>query len=233
MLTVDFRKFCPREDERVLDAGCGHGRHTFALYRGPHLVFALDRDHTSLRKTQYVLKEMDRRGEARGRALVVRGDNLCLPFRDNSFHKVICAEVLEHIPDDTAALKELFRVLVPGGELAITVPTIFTEKIYGRLSSKYFRTPGGHIRIYHPKRLCRLITETGLRIYHVGHAHAFHTPYWVLRCLCGLENEGALLPRIYHRFLHRAALDPGVGKWERPCNWLFPKSMVIYAQKPA
>ncbi len=233
MLTVSFKTFRPGEGEWVLDAGCGEGRHTFALCRNGCRVFAVDQDHTSLRKTQFVLREMGKKGEALGPHLLLRGDTLRLPFRDEAFHKILCAEVLEHIPDDRGAVRELLRVLKPAGELAVTVPSPFTERVYGRLSKEYFRTPGGHIRIYDPKALCRLLTDAGLRIHSVGFAHAFHSLYWVLRCLCGLHNEQARVPKLYHRFLHRVVLDPRLKRWERSCNHLFPKSVVIYTQKPA
>ena len=51
------------------------------------------------------------------------GDALDLPFPDGSFDRIIAAEVLEHIPDDRAAMAEIARVLRPGGRLAIMVPT--------------------------------------------------------------------------------------------------------------
>lgn len=231
MLTVDFRKIRPASGEWVLDAGCGEGRHTLALSRMGCRVFALDRDHISLRKTQYFLKDMDNRREARGRAMALRGDNLQLPFQDSTFHKIICAEVLEHVPEDRAAVKEFLRVLKHGGQMAVTVPTSFTERVYAKLSHRYFRTPGGHIRIYRPRELCHILTGEGLRIYAIGFAHAFHSLFWVFRCLCGLENEQAWIPTLYQRFLHYVVKDPRLEWWEQTCNFLFPKSMVIYATK--
>jgi 2-polyprenyl-3-methyl-5-hydroxy-6-metoxy-1,4-benzoquinol methylase len=231
MLTVDFRKIPPVAGEWLLDAGCGEGRHTLALCRMGCRVFALDRDQAPLRRAQYFLKDMDNRGEARGPVMVLRGDNLQLPFGDGTFHKIICAEVLEHVTQDRLAVHELLRVLRDGGAMAVTVPTPFTETVYRTLSRQYFRTPGGHIRIYRPKELCGILTEAGLRIYAVGFAHAFHSFYWVLKCLCGLENEHARIPKAYHHLLHQVVKDPILKWWERSCNYLFPKSMVIYARK--
>lgn len=49
-------------------------------------------------------------------------DILELDFDDNSFDLVICNHVLEHIPDDTRAMRELFRVLKPGGKAILQVP---------------------------------------------------------------------------------------------------------------
>lgn len=232
MLTISLKKFSAQPDEWILDAGCGEGRHSFALHRMNCKVFALDRDLTSLRKAQYVLREMDKRGEGKGKYLVLRGDNLSLPFGENTFHRIVCAEVLEHIPDDRGAAMELVRVLKPGGLMAVTVPTLLTEALYGKISMEYFRTPGGHIRIYHPKGLSDLLTGCGLKVKSVGFAHSFHSLYWVLRCLCGLHDQKAKIPKLYHRFLHQVVLHPRLSRFEYSCNYLFPKSMVLYTQKP-
>lgn len=232
MLTISLKKFCPQPGEWILDAGCGEGRHSFALHRMDCKVFALDRDLTSLRKAQYVLREMDKRGEGKGRYLVLKGDNLSLPFGDETFHRIVCAEVLEHIPDDRGAVMELVRVLKPGGLMAVTVPTLFTEALYGKISLEYFRTPGGHIRIYDPRGLSKLLTGCGLKVKSVSFAHSFHSLYWMLRCLCGLHNQEAMIPKLYHRFLHQVVLHPRLSRFEHSCNYFFPKSMVLYTQKP-
>ena len=232
MLTVDFKKFQPESDDLILDAGCGEGRHTFALNKAGCRVFGLDFDRLSVGKAQYVLREMKNRGETDRPSLFIQGDNLRLPFKDSTFDKIICAEVMEHISDDRAVVVEFLRVLKPGGIMAVTVPTPFTEHVYGKLSVKYFRTPGGHIRIYRPKQLFKLLTSTGLHIYALSFAHAFHSFYWVLRCLSGLDSEQARMPKLYHKFLHQVVLDRRLMKWEKSCNHFFPKSMVVYTQKP-
>lgn len=231
MLTVDFKTLEIREGDRVLDAGCGEGRHTFASCRNRCQVYAMDLDMTGLLKTKYVLGEMEKKGELCGTASILRGDSKRLPFRDGFFDKIICAEVLEHVPDDGQVMAELTRVLRKKGEIAVTVPTLFTEKVYGRLSERYFNTPGGHIRIYHPKVLVSLLRKNTLKIYAIRHEHSFHSLYWVLRCLSGLDDNGNFLPSLYHRFLHLAALDKRLKAMERVCNSFFPKSIVFYAQK--
>lgn len=52
----------------------------------------------------------------------VKADICNLPFEDNSYDFIICNHVLEHIPDDTKAMQELFRVLAPGGTAILQVP---------------------------------------------------------------------------------------------------------------
>jgi len=232
VLTISLKKFQPRPGDLILDAGCGEGRHTFALARLGCRVLGLDMDYNSLAKSQYVVREMKKQGEKLGPVLFLAGDNLRLPFADETFDKIICAEVMEHIHNDRGAAAEFFRILKPGGIMAVTVPTPWTEHVYGRLSWHYFRTPGGHIRIYRPKQIFNVLTSGGLRIYAISFAHSFHSLYWVLRCLCGLHNEQARIPKLYHRFLHFILLHKPLSRWEDSCNYFFPKSMVVYTQKP-
>jgi SAM-dependent methyltransferase len=52
----------------------------------------------------------------------VKADICDLPFKDNSFDFIICNHVLEHIPDDTKAMQELYRVLAPEGTAIVQVP---------------------------------------------------------------------------------------------------------------
>jgi SAM-dependent methyltransferase len=58
----------------------------------------------------------------RQRGLYIAADAVSLPFKNNSFSTVVCSEVLEHLPDDVAALREIARVMTPNGALILTVP---------------------------------------------------------------------------------------------------------------
>lgn len=49
-------------------------------------------------------------------------DITALPFGDDSFDLILCSHVLEHVPDDRTAMRELFRVLAPGGMAIVMVP---------------------------------------------------------------------------------------------------------------
>ncbi|WP_339702358.1 methyltransferase domain-containing protein [uncultured Marixanthomonas sp.] len=52
----------------------------------------------------------------------VKADICNLPFEDNEFDFIICNHVLEHIPDDTKAMQELYRILAPGGTAILQIP---------------------------------------------------------------------------------------------------------------
>ena len=236
MLTVDFDRFPVGPGDRVLDMGCGGGRHAFALYRRGAEVVALDLDEAELKDVAGMFAAMHEAGEAPAgaRASAVRGSAYALPFDDDSFDRVVAAEVLEHLPQDERAMRELFRVLKPGGLIAVTVPRWGPELICWALSSAYHEVEGGHVRIYRGGDLRRRLARAGLAPVDSHHTHGLHAPYWWLKCAVGVEHADHPLVRAYHRllvwdmvrrpWLTRAlerALDPVVGK-----------SLVVYLVKP-
>ncbi len=152
MLTVDFRQIPLRAGMRVLDAGCGSGRHLCESFRTPGVdVAGVDLNRDDLGKAKGFLSLMAK--EQKGRWLVAQADVTKLPFADGSFDVVICSEVLEHIEDNRTAVAELVRVLKPGGDLVVTVPRFWPERICWAISRAYHREPGGHIRIYQKARI--------------------------------------------------------------------------------
>jgi SAM-dependent methyltransferase len=233
LLTVDLARLDIRPGQRLLDAGCGEGRHCFgALARGAHVV-GLDLDAEALRRGAGALAASARAGGRLGAML--RGDAFALPFPDASFDRVICAEGREHAHDYPGAARELARVLRPGGRLAVTIPTATSEHLYLRLGDDYFESPGGHIRIFRPRELARGLASAGLRTEGAGFAHGFHTPYWALRSLVGLPDaDRSRLVRAYRWFLIRATVSPWLARLEhRVLDYVCPKSLILYAEKPA
>ena len=257
MLTVDYDRLDVRAGHRVLDLGCGLGRHTFeALRRGADVVACdLGRaEVTAVRDTLAALaaeasetagsmdkSESKESGEVAGALMgaAVQGDGTGLPFGDAVFDRVIASEVLEHVPDDSAACAELARVLKPGGRLAATVPAWWPEKVCWMLSSDYHApaAEGGHVRIYRKPRLRRRLAAAGLTPGRSHRVHALHSPYWWLRCAVGPNRAVGdnRLVRAYHRLLEwdivkRPRLTRSL---EWALNPLLGKSLVLYAAKPA
>jgi SAM-dependent methyltransferase len=234
MLTVDYKLMQVGSGQRVLDVGCGNGRHTWAAYcLYDCQVLALDMLEGDLQKTRYTLYTADNGKENGNNWLAVRGDAASLPLKSGSFDRVICSEVLEHVADDRRSVGELVRVLRDDGVIAVSVPTRLTESIYWRISRQYSRNPGGHIRIYKAKEIKQLLRDYNLEIFGVRHKHSLHSIYWLLRCMFGVNNEKALIPRLYHSLLVwdlKARTRP-VRLLDDLCNHLFPKSIVIYARK--
>lgn len=85
----------------------------------------------------------------------VKADICNLPFKDNEFDVILCNHVLEHIPDDTKAMQELFRVLKKGGMAILQIPQdLSREKTFedNSVTDKKERTrifgQYDHVRIY-------------------------------------------------------------------------------------
>ncbi|MDV6014175.1 methyltransferase domain-containing protein [Haloechinothrix sp. LS1_15] len=227
MLTVDFDRVHAGPGDKVLDLGCGAGRHAFEAYRRGAEVVAFDQDTAELDGVEEMFRAMAEAGEVPegASARTVTGNALELPFDDATFDCVIASEILEHIPEDDKAIWELARVTRPGGTVAVTVPKWLPERVCWSLSEAYHQVEGGHVRIYRADELVGKLREAGLRPVHRHHAHALHAPYWWLKCAVGVDRENHPLVAAYHRLLvwdmmdrpllTRAAerlLDPVIGK---------------------
>ncbi len=233
---MDFQRFRVTPGERVMDMGCGAGRHAFELYRRGADVVAFDMDADELAGVETMFGAMRLEGEVPegGNATTVQGDALDLPFPDGHFDKIIASEVLEHIPDDMRAMRELLRVLRPGGQLAVTVPAWLPERLCWALSEDYHTAPGGHVRIYTRAELEAKLKSIGFRVGGHHHAHGLHAPYWWIKCAVGVDNDKHPLAKAYHQVLvwdiMKRPLATRVA--ERVMNPLIGKSVVVYFTKP-
>ena len=109
------RKFIDWGGDRVLDLGCGNGAYTVKIAEDAGEVVGLDFEGGRLR-------------EFRSKAAGVRNIAMTnaagefLPFPAGVFDTVFCIETLEHVIDERSTLKEIRRVLRPGGHVLLTVP---------------------------------------------------------------------------------------------------------------
>ncbi len=241
MLTVDYDRLGLQAGDRLLDLGCGAGRHAFEAYHRGARVVPFDYDAAELKDVGGLLQAMADEDMTLPGSMgaPVNGDATRLPFADASFDRVIAAEVLEHIPEDDAAIGELARVLRPGGTMAVTVPAWLPERICWALSDEFHApfVPGGHVRIYTEPRLRAKLRAAGLKPGAAHHAHGLHSPYWWLKCAVGPTNNDHPLVRAYHRVLiWDIAGTPGISRLTRLAdavlNPLIGKSIVVYARKP-
>ncbi len=236
MITVDFQRVAVKPGARILDAGCGSGRHTAAAHGFPGATaIGVDLCHGDLCQARERLAFHDRVGASGGGAWAFAvADNRHLPFADATFDLVICAEVLEHIHDHRRAVGELVRVLKPGADLVVSVPRAWPERICWRLAPDYSAANGGHVRIYSKKELLDLMAEAGLQVRCTHHAHSLHAPYWWLKCLVGPQRTDCRPVQLYHRFLTwdimaKPRLTRLLDRWLNP---LMGKSLVVYLRKP-
>jgi len=236
MLTVDFRRLPVLTGTRLLDLGCGAGRHAFEAARRGARVVALDTDRGELKQVSAIAAAMDEAGELPTGSSIypASGDATAMPFGDDAFDVVIAAEVLEHIPADQSAMTEIARVLRPGGVAAVTVPAWLPERLCWLLSDDYHNVPGGHLRIFTRYELEVKLRRAGLVVGGHHHAHALHSPYWWLKCAVGVHQDSHPLASAYHKLLvwdivHKPQVTQLA---DRALNPLIGKSLVVYAAKP-
>ena len=236
MLTVDFERLDVRAGHRLLDLGCGGGRHSYEAMRRGATVVALDADGEVVRDVWDFVRSMVDAGDlpTMPPGGGIHGDALALPFPDETFDRIIASEVLEHIWADERAIAELDRILAPGGKLAVTVPTRFPERVCWALDREYHGALGGHIRIYRQRDLEAKLQRTGLALRGSHHAHALHSPYWWLRCAVGVERaDDAWAVQKYKDFLTWQIVSQPrwVDSVDRALNPVLGKSLVVYSEK--
>lgn len=234
MITVDFDHLDIRPGYRLLDIGSGPGRHTGAASRFAGVTaIGADICYEDICEAKKRLQFQDQVGECQGRWGLLTANILRLPFADQTFDGLICAEVLEHLPDHQAAVFEMIRVLKPGGDLVVSVPRFFPERICWFLSKEYTGTRGGHVRIYTRKKLQTLLEKKGMEFRFRHFAHSLHTPFWWLKCLVGPNRNDVFAVKHYHRFLVWDLMKkPGITRLlDRLLNPVLGKSLVCYLRK--
>ncbi len=112
-----------RPGHRVLDLGCGPGDGAVALARTGVDAIGLD-------YSQGMLDTAKKEHLVTGR--LTRGDAGRLPFKDGAFDKIVCTNSFHHYPDHQASLREMRRVLKPGGLLVLVDPR--QDNVFGRLA---------------------------------------------------------------------------------------------------
>lgn len=133
---------------RLLDAGGGTGRVAWELRRMARQTIVCDLSHRMLRQLRHK-EELQ----------PVQADVLCLPFPDGTFDRALVADALHHFPDQQGALRELLRVLTPGGRLVIEEPDLHRLPVKAvALVEKAFLMGSRFLR---PEEICRLAENVG------------------------------------------------------------------------
>jgi len=232
-LTINFKQLDFKDGDKLLDVGCGEGRHVIHACI-EHNIIGIGAD-LSLRDLKITAERFAPFATYNSQSYfsIQQTDATRLPFADKSFDKIICSEVLEHIENYQCVLQELTRVLKPNGILAISVPRAWPEKICWKLSAAYHQVEGGHIRIFNANQLRSEINAKGFECTHRYWAHALHSPFWWLKCLWWKSQNTSRLIKLYHRVLVWDLMQkPWITQTlERLLNPILGKSVVMHFRK--
>jgi len=233
--SIDPRLLDISPTDRVIDLGCGTGRHVLELSKQPAQLLGADISRHDLRIGRFLVEIMRRRNEVQARVHWLQTAGERLPFVDGAFDRVICTETLEHVGDDAVLARELVRVLKPGGILAVSVPDEYSEKVFWKLSQNYRTHAGGHVRIYDRRRIVRLLREAGLRPYAVRYRHSLETLYWLSHIAFWSDwGKQGPITGMFRRVLDspRTRASRIVSALDDVGNRILPKSIVVYSRKP-
>jgi SAM-dependent methyltransferase len=234
--TIDFERMKLQDGERLLDLGCGEGRHAISAYMFHELdAVGIDLSFKDLNTTRERYAEFLEQDNDNKSLVISVANGEHLPFEDETFDKVICSEVLEHIYPFESVVAEIRRVLKTGGVAAISVPRFFPEWVCWQLSDAYHEVEGGHIRIFRAHELKKAVETAGFIRFDKHHAHALHVPYWWLKCLFWREQgeSEAKLVDWYHQMLTWDLMkQPWITRLlDKLLNPIMGKSVVMYFVK--
>jgi SAM-dependent methyltransferase len=185
-------------DPRILDAGCGSGRFMVELAK-LGAVTGVELSDTSV-------------SLARERQLgdVVAGSVLEMPFPESSFDLAVSLDVIEHLDDDLAALRELRRTVAPGGALLVTVPA------YQWLWSGHDEI-NHHHRRYTRRSLQRVAEQAGWQQVRTTYFNSLLLPV-------------AILLRVLDRFSTKTT-ESSLDLWipPEPLNWVLERPLALEA----
>ena len=129
----------------------------------------------------------------------VKADICNLPFKDNEFDVILCNHVLEHIPDDTKAMQELYRVLKPGGFGVFQIPQDLTRELTfedNSITDKKERAKifgqYDHVRIY-GKDYFNKLRSVGFKVDEVNYTASLSEDMIKKYCLA----KGEIIPVVF------------------------------------
>lgn len=142
---------------------------------------------------------------------------------DASFDFIYTLNVLEHIPDDQAAVRELYRILKPGGRLLVYVPAF--RCLYSAMDRKV-----GHLRRYRRKELVGILSAAGFNIREAGYADSLgFAAAWLFRVCGSSDGRISRMPLIVYDRL----FFPLSRLLDYAATYLFGKNVFAIASKPA
>jgi SAM-dependent methyltransferase len=217
----------PQDDHIILDIPCGRGFYLnmFRYASNCHLIGA-DLDWDVIQKAQ---KNVGHLSDVQ----IHHASIYELPYPDNTFDAAILSEVLEHIDDDVAALKEVWRVLKPGGVVAITVPHANYPFLWDPINwtlERCFNTHisngllagiwANHVRLYERNQLYMAVMNSGFVVEeersftHWSFPFSHNLVYGLGKTLL----EAGALPESMQKAADRTKFDQNNGSILNPIN---------------
>lgn len=213
--------------DKILDAACGAGNLARHLAAEGYDVYGVDLSNKFLK---YLSKQ-----QVAGRLTLLQGDITKLPFDDNQLDGIVAGEVLEHLEDDGAVLRECWRVLREGGVCVISVPAEPSQW-------DWHDNWAGHVRRYRREELTHKLEREGftmLKLHHFGFpfVRAFHRYLYLPRYRRNLRTHAGKLDQLTvagWRYQLASTVLLGLFQLDNLFNrWPLGIGLIAVAKKPA
>jgi SAM-dependent methyltransferase len=217
----------PQDDHLILDCACGRGFYlNMFRYVSACRLVGLELEWPVIQKAQ--------RNAGHLPAIMLNNANIyALPYADNAFDAVILSEILEHIERDVDGLREVLRVLKPGGVVVITVPNanypFWWDPINKTLETVFHTHIGSgtlagiwanHVRLYTAEQLRSAVKAAGFMVEEERAFTHYSFPF-IHNLVYGLGKpllESGMMPQAMANAADRTAFDRNDGSLLNPIN---------------
>lgn len=198
-----FKGFSIKAEDVVVDLGCGGGGATmFCANRGASVTF-VDINPQTIKNLEEVVSKTSAR-EQQG----IIANSSELPIEDNFANRIIAMEVLEHVDDPLATLKELERIGQSGALYLLSVPDALAENIQKPIACESYYKKPNHIHIFEREKFAELVEQAGLTIIEHDSYGFFWTFWMLLQWTCGHADADAANPGSKSKVSHDAVQPP-------------------------
>jgi 2-polyprenyl-3-methyl-5-hydroxy-6-metoxy-1,4-benzoquinol methylase len=179
--------------QRALDGGCGVGGVTRALVGRGARVIAFD-----------IGPQLAAQARSRCGCTAVVGTLTAIGAASDAFDVVLSSEAVEHTPDPEQAVRELYRVLKPGGHLVLSTPNRLWQAPVRAASRLGLRPYDGFENFLWPSRLRRILEQAGARVEEHRGVHLWPFQIKALRRASRWVDRygAALLPLMINQCIH-------------------------------
>jgi SAM-dependent methyltransferase len=223
-----FEWIPPADHSRILDCACGRGFYlNMYRYVSACELVGLELDAEIVGKARRNVGHLPD-------VTLARGTIYALPFPDATFDGVILSEILEHLDDDVAGLREVLRVLKPGGVAAITVPNANYPLLWDPINwtlERVFRTRirrgplagiwANHVRLYERGQLRAAVEGAGFTVEAERSFTHYSFPF-IHNLVYGLGKpllESGVMPEGLANAADRTTFDKNRGSLLNPINF--------------
>jgi ubiquinone/menaquinone biosynthesis C-methylase UbiE len=153
-------ELAPRQSDRLLDVGCGAGALVHSVAPTVARAVGVDLSPQMIERARGRVRTEGRPGERIEFLVAACSD---LPFGDQEFTAVITTTALHHFPDPAVAVREMVRVLAPGGRIVIA--DLSRDLWLARVSDAFLRVvEAGHVGMQTRDGIERLLRDAGIRV---------------------------------------------------------------------